>query len=112
MRFIIEGGAPFMITLIVLLILTVFLFIKGLKNNTEKNAKLIKSISLFSFVFGVFSFVLGMLGALEAIAIATEIAPQVLAGGFKVGLIPPTFGLFIYLLGRLFDIILLWKRES
>ncbi|CAM1339363.1 hypothetical protein [Tenacibaculum aestuarii] len=112
MRFIIEGGAPFMITLIVLLLLTVFLFVRGVKNNTEKNAKLIKSISLFSFVFGVFSFVLGMLGGLEAIAIANDIAPQVLVGGLRVGLLAPTLGLFIYLLGRLFDIILLWKRES
>ena len=112
MDFIIEGGAPFMITLIVLLILTVFLFVRGLKNNTEKNAKLIKSISLFALVFGVFEFVLGMLGGLEAIAMATSVSRSVLVEGLRVGLLAPTLGLFIYLLGRLFDIILLWKRES
>ncbi len=112
MRFIIEGGWQYMVSLIVLLIIVILLFVRGLKNNTEKNSKLIRSISLFSFVFGVFSFVLGMLSALEAIAMANDIAPQVLAGGFKVGLLPPTLGLFIFLVGRLFDIILLWKREG
>ncbi|CAM1360594.1 conserved membrane hypothetical protein [Tenacibaculum sediminilitoris] len=112
MNFIIEGGWTFMIPLLALLVLVVILFIRGMKNNTEKNSKLIKSISLFSFVFGVLGFVLGMLGALKAISMANDIAPQVLAGGFRVGLIAPTFGLFIFLLGRLFDIILLWKREN
>jgi len=112
MNFIIEGGAPFMITLVVLLILIVILFIRGLKNNSGKNAELLKSISLFALVFGVFEFVLGMLGGLEAIAMATSVSSSILAGGLKVALIAPTFGLFIFLLGRLFDIVLLWKRED
>lgn len=112
MKFIIEGGWQFMIPLIALLLLVIFLFVRGLKANTEKNSNLIKSIGLFSFVFGVLGFVLGMLNALDAIAIATSVSRQVLAGGFRVGLITPTFGLFIFLVARLFDIILLWRREN
>ncbi|WP_408047695.1 MotA/TolQ/ExbB proton channel family protein [Tenacibaculum crassostreae] len=112
MNFIIEGGWQFMVPLVALLLLVIFLFVKGLKVNTEKNSSLIKSIGLFSFVFGVLGFVLGMLGALEAIAMANGVSHQVLAGGFKVGLLAPTFGLFIFLVARLFDIVLLWKRES
>ncbi|TDQ22860.1 MotA/TolQ/ExbB proton channel family protein [Tenacibaculum caenipelagi] len=113
MNFIIEGGWMFMVPLVVLLGVVIVLFFFGLKNNTEKNSKLIKSISLFSFVFGVLGFVIGMLAALGAIANTNNnIPPQILAGGLKVGLIAPTFGLIIFLLGRLFDIILLWKREG
>ncbi|WGH75349.1 MotA/TolQ/ExbB proton channel family protein [Tenacibaculum tangerinum] len=112
MRFIIEGGWMFMVPLLALLLLVIVLFIKGLKNNTEKNAALLKSISLFALFFGVLGFVLGLSQALGAIAIVNDIAPQVLAGGLKVGLLAPTFGLIIFLLGRLFDIILLLKREN
>jgi mannose/fructose/N-acetylgalactosamine-specific phosphotransferase system component IID len=107
MNFILEGGPIFMVPLVLLLIVIVLLFVKGLKNNTEKNQKLINSLALFSFVFGVLGFVIGLLGALEDIAaMRDDIAPQVLAGGFKVGLLAPTFGMVIFLLGKLFTIIL------
>lgn len=106
MNFILEGGLFFMGSLLILLIVIALLFVKGLKDNNEKIQKLINSLALFAFVFGVLGFVIGFLGALEAIAMATDIAPQVLAGGFKVGLLPPTFGMVIFLIGKLFTIIL------
>jgi flagellar motor component MotA len=88
------------------------LFIKGLKDITEKNQKLINSFSLFAFVFGVLGFVIGLLGALEAISeMPGDISNQVLAGGFKVGLLAPTFGMVIFLLGKLFSIILTWMKK-
>tara|TARA_R110002096_G_scaffold282783_2_gene476754 strand:- start:1364 stop:1690 length:327 start_codon:yes stop_codon:yes gene_type:complete len=102
-----DGGALFMVPLLILLAVIILLFTKGLKNNTEKTHKLINSLALFSFVFGVLGFVIGMLGALDDIAeIGGDIAPQVLAGGFKVGLLSPTFGMVIFLIGKLFTIIL------
>ncbi|MGY8908641.1 MAG: MotA/TolQ/ExbB proton channel family protein [Flavobacteriales bacterium] len=107
MNFIMDGGPVFMVPLLALLIVIIILFAKGLKNNTEKTHKLINSLALFSFVFGVLGFVIGMLGALDDIAeIGGDIAPQVLAGGFKVGLLSPTFGMVIFLIGKLFTIIL------
>jgi len=112
MNFIIEGGAQFMIPLIVLLLLVVVLFVRGIKTNSIKNAELLKGVSLFALVFGILGFVLGLSQGLEVIGRASDIAPQVLAGGLKIGLIAPIFGLIIFLLGRLFDIILLWKREN
>ncbi|WP_408030013.1 MotA/TolQ/ExbB proton channel family protein [Tenacibaculum xiamenense] len=107
-----EGGYLFMIPLLILLLVVVFLFIRGFKSNTEKNAQLLKSIGLFSLAFGVLGFILGMLGALEAIALANSISQQVLAAGLKVALIAPTFGLVILVFARLFDIILLWMRKE
>jgi preprotein translocase subunit YajC len=111
MNFILEGGPIFMVPLVLLLIVIVFLFVKGLKDNTEKNQKLINSLALFSFVFGVLGFVIGLLGALEDISNATDVAPQVLAGGLKIGLLSPTFGMVIFLLGKLFTIILTWMKK-
>tara|TARA_R110002074_G_scaffold370813_1_gene545770 strand:+ start:313 stop:636 length:324 start_codon:yes stop_codon:yes gene_type:complete len=101
-----DGGPVFMVPLLALLIVIIILFAKGLKNNTEKTHKLINSLALFSFVFGVLGFVIGMLGALDDISHANNIAPQVLAGGFKIGLLSPTFGMVIFLIGKLFTIIL------
>lgn len=106
MNFIMDGGPIFMVPLLALLIVIIILFAKGLKNNTEKTHKLINSLALFSFVFGVLGFVIGMLGALDDISHANNIAPQVLAGGFKIGLLSPTFGMVIFLIGKLFSIIL------
>ena len=106
MNFIMDGGPVFMVPLLALLIVIIILFAKGLKNNTEKTHKLINSLALFSFVFGVLGFVIGMLGALDDISHANNIAPQVLAGGFKIGLLSPTFGMVIFLIGKLFTIIL------
>ena len=111
MNFILEGGPIFMVPLLILLAAIILLFFKGLKNNTQKNQKLISELSLFAFVFGVLGFVLGILGALEDIAIATSISRQVLAVGFKIGLLSPTFGMVIFLLGKLFSIILTWKKK-
>lgn len=111
MNFIMDGGPIFMVPLLALLIVIILLFIKGLKNNTEKTHKLINSLALFSFVFGVLGFVIGMLGALDDISHANDIAPQVLAGGFKVGLLSPTFGMIIFLIGKLFSIILAWIKK-
>jgi biopolymer transport protein ExbB/TolQ len=111
MNFILEGGPIFMVPLALLLIVIVFLFVKGLKDNTEKNQKLINSLALFSFVFGVLGFVIGMLSALKSISIVGDISPAVLAGGIKIGLLAPTFGMIIFLIGKLFTIILTWMKK-
>lgn len=112
MNFIMEGGPIFMVPLLILLIVIVVLFVKGLKDNTEKSSYLINSLSLFSFVFGVLGFVIGLVSALESLsAMQGDIAPQILAGGLKVGLLSPTFGMVIFLIGKLFSIILTWKKQ-
>lgn len=107
-----DGGPIFMVPLLMLLIIIVFFFFKGIKNNTEKTHKLINAFALFSFVFGVLGFVIGLLGALEALsANAGNISPNALAGGFKIGLLSPTFGIVIFLIGKLCSIILTWMKK-
>jgi hypothetical protein len=112
MNFILEGGPLFMVPLLVLLAVIILLFVKGIKSNSAKTHNLINSLALFSFVFGVLGFVIGLLGALEAIsANSGNISSSILAGGFKVGLLAPTFGMVIFLLGKMFTIILTWIKK-
>jgi hypothetical protein len=107
-----NGGPIFMVPLLILLSIIVILFLKGIKVNTEKTRKLINDIALFSFVFGVLGFVIGLLGALEAISTNNgNISSSILAGGFKIGLLSPTFGIVIFLIGKLFTIILTWRKN-
>ena len=111
MNFILEGGPIFMVPLLALLIVIIILFAKGIKKNTEKTHKLINSLALFSFVFGVLGFIIGLLGALNAISINSKtFSPEILASGLKIGLLSPTFGMVIFLIGKLFSIILTWKK--
>lgn len=107
-----DGGYFFMIPLLLLLFVSLFLIFKGIKNNTEKNLQLLKSISLFALVFGFLGFTIGLISALDAISVATDIAPQVLATGFKIGILPPTFGMLIFLIGRAGITILIGMKKE
>jgi hypothetical protein len=107
-----DGGYQFMIPLLILLFTSIFLIIRGLKNNTEKNLSLLKSIGLFSLVFGFLGFTLGMIGALDMISRANDVRIQVLAVGFKLGILPPTFGMFIFLIGRAGIILLIGLKKE
>lgn len=112
MHLINEGGPFFMISLIILLLLTLFLIVKGFKTNSEKNLELIKAISLFALVFGFFGFILGLINALDMIPENGNIAPGILAGGIKRGILPPTLGTFVFLFGRLGVIVLTWMKKE
>lgn len=112
MNFIMDGGPMFMVPLLIMLVIIVFLFTKGLKNNTHKTRNLIREISLFALVFGVLGFVIGLLGALTDIASANDISNQVLAIGLKIGLLSPTFGMSVFLIGKLLSIILASIKKS
>ncbi len=107
-----EGGPSFMIPLFLLLFATLFFIFKSITNNNRKNREMIKAIGLFALVFGFFSFSIGAIGALDAISQVNDIAPQVLAGGVKVGILPPAFGMFIFLVGRFSILFFTWKQED
>lgn len=71
-------------------------------NSTE----LIKSVGLLSLIIGMLGFLIGMFSAMSAIETAGGIAPGVLAGGLKVALITPAYGLIIYGVSHLVSIFL------
>lgn len=112
MHLINEGGPLFMVSLLILLFITIYLVAKGFRNNSEKNVALIKAITLFALVFGFFGFILGLINALDMISSDGNVAPGILAGGIKRGILPPTLGIFTFLVGRFGVIVFtLIKKE-
>ncbi len=112
MNFIIEGGILFTGPLLVVLFIIIGLFVVGLKKNFEKIVRLLKELGLFSLAFGILGFILGWIGALQAIAMANDISSSVMASGLRVALIAPTMGLFNLVIARLLVIILIGKRKE
>ena len=107
-----DGGPTFMYPILILLIVSILLIIKGIKNNTEKNLQLLKSISLFVLVFGFLGFTLGLISLLDVIPNATSIDPRVIASGTKFMVLPPTFGMFTFLVGRAGVIALIGMKKE
>jgi len=103
-----EGGPLFMYTTLFILIAIIALLIRGfLKPATrEKTITLVSSISLFVLVWGFLGQMLGLIGAFDAIEAAGDISPSILAGGLKVAILSPLFGMIVFLIARIGIIIL------
>jgi len=78
------------------------------KDITETRAKLryIKSLGIFAFVTGILGQLLGLFNAFGAIEQAMDISPAIIAGGLKVSMISPIYGILILLMSYIFWIIL------
>lgn len=108
-----DGGPLYMYTTLALLIICVVLIIKGLLkgDSNGKIQKLVASISLFALAWGFFGHLVGLISAMDAISAANDIATPVLAGGMKIGLLSPLFGIFVFLVARLGIIALIIKKK-
>ena len=104
-----QGGAGYMTILTVLLVAIFFA--------AWKAPRWIKEIGTFALVFGFLTLLIGlyqMFAALQQVAmdlgegvsgIFDLVSPDVLFGGIKVGLIPVTYGMIIYLISLIVRII-------
>jgi len=103
-----EGGPVFTYPTFLLLIITIVLLVKAfMKGDADGNTKkLISHIGLFALVWGFLGQLIGLIGAFDAIEAAGDIAPSILAAGLKIALLSPTFGMVVFLIGRLGIIIL------
>jgi len=107
-RFFIEGGPLFMgiltVLFFVILALAVFYFIlilrKDYKNLEELRKKLtyLKVIGVFTLVTGFLAQMVGMFTAFEVISRSPDISPAIIAGGLKVSMICPIYGILIMLI--------------
>lgn len=108
------GGPFFTLTLLVILGLILLLMVLSI-TKPEKRIKykaLIASLSLFAVVWGFFAQILGLISAFDSIQAAGNISSEMLAGGLKLSFIAPVFGLFIFLIGRLGILFILYKTPS
>ncbi|WP_442267338.1 MotA/TolQ/ExbB proton channel family protein [Tenacibaculum sp. ZS6-P6] len=109
-----EGGPFFMYPIFLMLLICIGLIVFSfLKQDLENKLKeLISHVSLFALVWGFLGMMIGLITAFDAISsIEYDVATQVLAGGLKIGLLSPTFGIFTFLVAR-FGIIVLHLRKS
>ena len=111
-RYFFEGGKWFMGTLsilfLVILSLSVIagtLAIKSSSSNADKIKNLIgyiRSVALFTLVFGIFSQILGLIDIFDYLANKnSEIAPAILAKGIKITCWSTIYGLIIYMVSIL-----------
>ncbi|TCI85594.1 hypothetical protein EYW44_16285 [Tenacibaculum sp. M341] len=100
---------PILLMLLICIGLTVYAFLKGDENGKFKD--LISHVGLLALVWGFLGMMIGLIGAFDAISIANDVSSQVIAGGLKVGLLSPVFGMFAFLIARLGIIILVLKKK-
>lgn len=103
-----EGGPLFMYTTLLILIVIIALLIRGFMKplTRDKTITLVSSLSLFVLVWGFLGQMIGLIGAFDAIEAAGDISPAILAGGLKIAILSPLFGMFVFLIARVGIIIL------
>ena len=108
-----EGGPFFMYPILLMLLacigLVAYAVIKG--DPDKEKQQLVSSISLFALVWGFLGNLIGLIGAFDAISVATSISHEVLAAGLKIGLLCPVFGMVTFLIARIGIIVLQLKRK-
>lgn len=112
LRLIVEGGIWFMGTLsvlfLVILSLSVYAGTQAFISNSVSADRIkqlsgyIRSIALFSLVFGIFSQIIGLVDIFDYLANEnSEIAPAILVSGIKITCWTTLYGIIIYLVSIL-----------
>ena len=107
-----EGGALFMSLILICLLISIFFTVKSiLKIKTDKEAskKILKHISdsgTLGLAFGVMGAFIGLVSAFDVLEATGAAEPSIIAGGLKVALLSPLFGLFTFSVSKLAILIL------
>lgn len=108
-----EGGALFMSLILMCLLLSIYFIARGfftISSNPEVSRKMLKHVNdcgVLGMTLGFIGAFIGLIGAFDAIeAFGGPVAPAILAGGLKIALLSPLFGLFTYAISRLGILIL------
>lgn len=119
--FFIQGG-QFMWTLLILFVVIICLSVKKaielfMKKGLDK-ARLESGINAIIFwggistVLGFFGHFLGVYMAMQAIKMANDISPAIVAEGYAVSLHTILFGLFILMISAVFWFVLRWRYKK
>jgi hypothetical protein len=107
-----EGGALFMSLILICLLISIYFTVKSIlniKTNIEISKKMLKHISdsgTLGLALGVMGAFLGLITAFDALEASGAAEPSILAGGLKVALLSPLFGLFTFSVSKLAILIL------
>ena len=78
----------------------------------EKNISWLSLFIALAPMLGFMGTVIGMIGAFDAIAVANDISPAVVAGGIKVALLTTVFGLVVAIILQIFYNYIISKVDS
>ncbi|PIA77738.1 hypothetical protein BFR04_09905 [Gaetbulibacter sp. 4G1] len=107
-----EGGPLFMSLILICLLLSIFLLVRGflsLKKDILKSKKMLSlaiDSSLLGLVLGFLGSIIGLITAFDTVEALGNPDPAIFAGGLKVSLLTATFGLFSFVVSRVGIIVL------
>ena len=107
-----EGGALFMSLILICFLISIYFLVKSLMNiktNIEISKKMLKHISdsgTLGLALGVMGAFIGLITAFDVLEATGESNPSIIAGGLKVALLSPLFGLFTFSISKLAILIL------
>ncbi|APG66157.1 MULTISPECIES: MotA/TolQ/ExbB proton channel family protein [Tenacibaculum] len=78
----------------------------------EKNISWLSLFIALAPMLGFMGTVIGMIGAFDAIAVANDISPAVVAGGIKVALLTTVFGLVVAIILQIFYNYIISKMDA
>lgn len=113
-----EGGFFIMMLILIVLILGIFLLVRGIyfvKKRDPKIARtiiLLNSIGLFALVLGVFGQLIRLIETLDYLSSFEDTTPRDFADGLKMTMLPTLFGAFVFLCTRFSTIVLNWVRPT
>lgn len=111
-----EGGFFIMMLIFIVLILGIFLLVRGIYFAKKKDPKiartiiLLNSVGLFALVLGVFGQLLQLIETLDYLSSFEDTTPRDFADGLKMTMLPTLFGAFVFLCTRFSTIVLNWVR--
>ena len=98
------GGVQFMTVVTILGVAMIFYSVKSIINVHVKNDYSGKGVN-YIIMYGSLAFIIGLLGqavgvfaAFAAIQAAGDVSPALIAGGLRVSMIVPLYGLFYFIL--------------
>ena len=107
-----EGGALFMSLILICLLMSIFFTVKSIlkiKTDKEVSKKILKHISdsgTLGLALGVMGAFIGLVSAFDVLEATGAAEPSIIAGGLKVALLSPLFGLFTFSVSKLAILIL------
>lgn len=113
-----EGGPFFMSLILLCLLLSLGLLIRGFmslkkdKVQAQKMLNLTVDSSLLGLVIGFFASVIGLITAFDSVEAMGDPDPSIFAGGLKVSLLTATFGLLSFIIARIGILFLRWFLKA
>ena len=107
-----EGGALFMSLILICLLLSIYFMVKSfltINTNKETSKRMLKHIGdsgTLGLALGVLGAFIGLITAFDVIEATGGAAPSIIAGGLKVAILSPLFGLFTFSLAKLSILVL------